>query len=165
MTGERVVLVDSRGEEWAERYAMLRERIAVILGDAQIEHIGSTSVPEMPAKDVVDVLVGVPSADVTGATALLEAAGFDVEGVRDGHAWLSIPHRDARTAVVHVVVHDDRQWQDRTDFRDLLRQSPAARDRYLAVKEQAAASAVDWGDYTASKADIVTTLLAEYRAQ
>ncbi|MDR2996744.1 MAG: GrpB family protein [Microbacterium sp.] len=165
MTVERVVLVDSRGGEWADRYAVLRGHITALLSDVPIEHIGSTSVPGMPSKDVVDVLVGVACGDVAAAASRLEAAGFDLEGARDGHAWLSSPHRAARTAVVHVVIHDGRQWRDRLDFRDLLRCSPEARDRYLAVKERAAALATGWGEYTAFKADTVTTLLAEYRAQ
>lgn len=164
MTGERVALVDSRFAEWAARYSTLHERIAALLGPTPIEHIGSTAVPELPAKDVVDVMVGVPTADVAASSARLEAAGFDLEGERDGHAWLSLPHRRSRAAVVHVVVHGGNQWQDRLDFRNLLRRSAEARARYLSVKERAAALATGWGDYTASKADIVSTLLAEQRA-
>ncbi|REJ05520.1 NUDIX domain-containing protein [Microbacterium bovistercoris] len=158
MTGERVVLVLSRFDEWAERYGTLRERIAATLGAVPIEHIGSTSVPELPAKDVIDVLIGVPSGRISATVALLVADGFDLEGERDGHAWLSLPNREARTAVVHVVIDGSRQWRDRVDFRDLLRRSSDARARYLAVKERAAVQATGWGDYTASKAEIVAEL-------
>ncbi|MDK1329015.1 GrpB family protein [Arthrobacter sp. zg-Y1143] len=54
-----VVLVPSRYSEWVAMPAEMAVRIRRQVPDAQVEHIGSTSVPDLPAKDVVDLLVGV----------------------------------------------------------------------------------------------------------
>lgn len=127
---------------------------------ARIEHIGSTAVPGLPGKDVVDVMLGVDRQLVDDTVVALSTGGFDVEGQRAGHGWLSWPHRCARQVVVHVVALDGSQWNDRLAFRDLLRTDPGARARYLAVKRAAAADSTGWGDYTAFKAPVVTELLS-----
>lgn len=159
--GDRVQLVRARSEEWAARYTAIAARIANVLPDAELRHIGSTAVAGFESKDVVDVLVGVHAVAVADAANLLSASGFDLEGKRSEHAWLSSPDRRDRSAVIHVVIHFGDQWHRRVAFRDLLRRDPAARRRYLAVKRAAAAAADDWGDYTARKASVVSELLNE----
>lgn len=161
--GQLVELVEGLDEEWRERYAALEVRIRSLFPDAGIEHIGSTSVPGFIAKDVVDVLVGVPPGDVVEAAEALRKTGMDLEGLRPDHAWLCLPSRSTRTAVVHVVEHGGGQWQDRLDFRDLLRASPDARVSYLAVKQELADGTTSWGAYTAGKADTVRALLERAR--
>lgn len=163
MSEQRVALVDSRPHLWRTRFERLRARIAATVPDAVVEHIGSTAVIGLPAKDVVDVLVGVAEGRVESVVEVLVAAGWDLEGMRAGHAWLSVPRRNERTAVAHVVVLDGAEWRDRLDFRDLLRNSDEARSRYLQTKRTAAVQADGWGEYTAMKAAIVSDLLRRSR--
>lgn len=156
-----VTLVDSRYEEWARRFAGMAALFAPVVPGADIEHIGSTAVPDLPAKDVVDLLVGVEAADAVVPTArLLQAAGFDLEGEREHHSWLSAPDRHHRAYVLHVVARGSRSWNRRLAFRDLLRADAGARQRYLRVKEEAARSAQSWDDYTRAKSAVVEALLA-----
>jgi GrpB-like predicted nucleotidyltransferase (UPF0157 family) len=157
--GEYVELVEPRPDEWAQRCAMVSGRIARIVPDAVLEHIGSTAVPGFPAKDVVDVLVGVEAELVAEAAERLADDGFDLEGARPTHCWLSLPDRTSRTVVVHVMEADGTQWRGRVAFRDILIQDPAARAEYLAVKKAAARATDDWGEYTMSKAETVRKLL------
>ncbi|MEH0109563.1 GrpB family protein [Tersicoccus sp. MR15.9] len=152
-------LVPSRVAEWAERYAAIAPVVAGIVPDAHIEHIGSTAVPGILAKDVVDVLVGVAEADVQRTAAALADTGFDLEGVRPGHCWLSMPDRTARHCIIHVVGFDGTRWAARLAFRDRLRSDPVARAEYQKVKVEAADKAQGWGDYTAAKYPTVAKLL------
>ena len=160
----QVELVASRAEEWGERFRAMRLRLSLLLPFAAVEHIGSTSIPKLPAKDVVDVLIGVTASNVEDAVGVLVRAGFDREGSRDGHAWLSWPNRRQREYVLHVVELGSTHWVERLAFRDLLRDSGDLRTRYLAVKRAAAEQAHDWGEYTARKADIVREILKEGQA-
>ncbi|HLT84438.1 MAG TPA: GrpB family protein [Phototrophicaceae bacterium] len=157
---QTVRLVPSRHEEWRLRYTEAAARLAVLLPGAHLEHIGSTAVPGLPAKDVVDVLVGVDAADVVEVAHLLRDAGLDLEGALVHHCWLSAPDRRARTVVVHVVEHGGRAWTRRLTFRDLLRRDADARQRYLRVKEAAARDSVGWDDYTQAKTQVVADLLS-----
>ncbi|HLT85264.1 MAG TPA: GrpB family protein [Phototrophicaceae bacterium] len=161
--GQRVSLVASRHAEWAARFGELVARLEDLVPGAVVEHIGSTSVPGLPAKDVVDVLVGVAAADVEPVARRFAAAGLDLEGTRAHHCWLSLPDRTARTAVVHVVEHGGRAWDNRVSFRDLLRRDAAARQAYLRVKEDAARQTENWDDYTQAKTAVVAELLAAAR--
>lgn len=154
-----VALVPSRHEEWCLRYAEVAGRLSALLPDARLEHIGSTAVPGLPAKDVVDVLVGVDAADVVDVAHRLREEGLDLEGELAHHCWLSLPHRRSRTCVVHVVAHGGRAWTRRVAFRDLLRRDPDARERYLRVKQAAARDADGWDAYTRAKTQVVADLL------
>ena len=158
-----VVLVPSRHAEWARMAAAMAGRIRGLVPDAQVEHIGSTAVPGLPAKDVVDLLIGVAADRIPDTVAQLAAAGFDLEGERPGHAWLSWPSRSARTHVLHVVETGGTAWTRRVAFRDLLRRNPQARERYLAAKRAAAAGSAGWDDYTQAKTPVVSELLAGLR--
>ena len=154
-----VTLVECRPADWNRRFEVLRSQLQGIVPNALIEHIGSTAVPDLPSKDVVDVLVGVDHDHVAETASLLSDHEFDLEGQRAGHSWLSWPHRQERTVVVHVVEAEGQEWHERVAFRDLLRSDSGARARYLSVKRAAAADATGWGEYTARKAGIVTALL------
>lgn len=82
--------MDSRPDEWAARFLAIHEEVRGILGaDPRIEHIGSTAVPGLSAKDVVDVLIGVEPDAVAPTTPILAEHGFDRDGQRDGHGWLA----------------------------------------------------------------------------
>lgn len=139
-----------------EMVSIIREQITGV----HLEHIGSTAVPDLPAKDVVDLLVGVEAARVQAVALQLASGGFDFEGERDHHCWLSFPSRLARAYVIHVVEHGSRQWNRRIAFRDLLRSDRNARDQYLKTKLEAAKSTNNWDDYTQSKTSVVSSLLS-----
>ena len=156
---ESVTLVASRFEEWGRRFAVVAARLEELVPGARLEHIGSTAVPDLPAKDVVDVLVGVAGPDVVPTARRLAARGLDLEGERAHHCWLSSPGRAGREVVVHVVEHGGRAWARRVAFRDLLREDAGARRDYLAVKERAARSARGWDEYTQAKSGVVADLL------
>ncbi|WP_024803898.1 dephospho-CoA kinase [Nocardia sp. BMG51109] len=136
---------------WEAQAGRLVARLALACGAAarRIDHIGSTAVPGLPAKDVLDIQVTV--ADLAAADELreaLEEAGFprigyttdDPKPGTDPALWDKRIHVSAdpgRPANVHLRVDGwpNQQWA--LAFRDWLRSDPAAREEYLAVKRKA----------------------------
>lgn len=161
-SAQRVTLVASEHKEWARSAAEMAGELLALLPRAKIEHIGSTSVPELSAKPVIDLAVGVAADEVVLSTRKLARHGFDAEGERAGHAWLSYPDRSARAFVIHIVEFQGERWSKRLRFRDILRTDERSREEYLAVKEEAAASANGWGEYTRAKASVVAEILARH---
>lgn len=158
---ERVTLVSSEHEHWTRLAARMATLISEHLGPEAVEHIGSTAVPGMPAKPVVDLAVGVPAERVLRSAKKLASCGFDLEGELPGHAWLSYPDRSARSFVIHVFDVQGAEWGRRLRFRDILIAEDRQRAKYLAVKHQAAAVAEGWGEYTRAKAAVVAEILGD----
>lgn len=144
------VLVPYR-PEWAPSAARLIARIRHLLGPVRVDHIGSTAVPGLPAKDVIDLQVAVP--DLTAAdgfAAVLGAGGFPlVPGIRhddphpgapdvdDGSGWEKRLHANADPGLgvnLHLRAVQAPNWQWALRFRDWLRSDAAARESYLDVK-------------------------------
>lgn len=155
-----VFLVPSRHSEWTQMATEMMINIREQVTEVHLEHIGSTAVPGLPAKDVVDLLVGVKAARIQVVARQLASTGFDLEGERDHHCQLSFPSRVARAYVIHVMEYGSRPWDRRIAFRDLLRSDANARAQYLKTKIDAAKSANNWDDYTQSKTSVVSTLLS-----
>ena len=152
-----IVIADS-DPAWPRRFAVERERIAGALGDRamRIEHIGSTAVPGLAAKPIVDILVEVARLD---DAAPLENAGYVLRVREDDH-------RMFRTAALDVHVH---VWPSghpdiaaQLAFRDRLRASPEDRAAYEALKRELASR--DWPDMN-HYADAKGKLIREIRAR
>ncbi|APA97643.1 dephospho-CoA kinase [Nocardia seriolae] len=154
-------LVDSN-PEWPVQAQRLIARLAMVCGgDALgIEHIGSTSVPGLPAKDVIDLQISVASLEVADALRdRLTGAGFPrVEHITgdnpkptaadpmglDTALWAKRLHGNAdpgRLANIHVRVAGSPGQRFALDFRDRLRSDASARAEYVEVKRAAEAKA------------------------
>lgn len=137
----------------------MKVRLLEHLTNATIEHIGSTSVPGLPAKPVVDLAVGVSPEAVSSSARQLALLGFDLEGERADHAWLSFPDRSCRAFVIHLFDIRGEEWTKRLRFRDILLTDASSRAKYLSAKRAAAASTNGWGDYTKAKSAVVAEIL------
>lgn len=157
---EPVVLAASQHERWARAAAEMILSLSAQLPHAEIAHIGSTSVPGFPAKPVIDLAVGVSADEVAIVSRTLAGHGFDLEGERAGHSWLSHPNRSARAFVIHIFEFQGEEWIKRLRFRDILRTHAESREKYLAVKRAAAAQTTGWGAYTRAKSAAVAEILA-----
>lgn len=146
---------------WPAAYARLRDRLVAALGERllAVGHIGSTSVPGLAAKPVVDVDVTVAdSADEASWLPDLEAAGL-VLAVREP-AWEQ--HRCLRgtdpTANVHVWSPGAQEPQRHVLLRDRLRTHATERDAYGRLKQEVAARGLDVVAYGDAKAGWVYDL-------
>lgn len=153
---------------WLEAGDALRSRVAAALGGLveDVQVIGSSSVLGLLAKPIVDLAVGIAVAEaLTPVTTRLEADGWIYRGDagdQGGHVFVLESRPWHRVANLHVVPHDGAQWRAYLRFRDLLRRSPQARDRYEAVKlELAERRPVDRRAYTNGKTAVVTSLVDE----
>ena len=130
--------------DWPRQYDALAGRIREALGwrVLQLEHVGSTAVPGLPAKPVIDIdlTVADPGREQDYVPAL-EAAGFRLR-IREpwwhGHRVL---RADEPPCNLHVFGFDSPELIKHRIFRDWLRGNPGDRDRYAAIKRQAAADA------------------------
>lgn len=150
---------------WAARFDLLREEYAGALDRAgvpveAIEHVGSTAVPGLAAKPIIDIDIVVKAEHVEAASAVLVALGFDLRGE------LGIPQRWAfyepeRLAGTHtyVVVAASLSLRNHLAVRDVLRKDAVLRDEYSAVKRHVAARAGDIDEYGAGKDFMVQRLL------
>ncbi|MCC8244888.1 dephospho-CoA kinase [Saccharothrix luteola] len=134
-------------ETWPVQAARVAARIRLAAGGRTVEHIGSTSVPGLAAKDVLDFQLGVTSlAEAAELEEALAQAGFPFLGdaedsVRyegdapeDWHKRLHAGADPGRRVNLHVRVEDGPAWNWALRFRDWLRADAAARDEYAAVK-------------------------------
>lgn len=126
-----------------------------------IERMGSTAVPGLAAKPVIDILGGVASmAAARALVALLCAEGYTASAKFNAsladRQWLMRWAGGHRTHHLHLVVHGGPAWAQRLRFRDALRADPALAARYAGLKaELAARHPGDRDAYTAAKTAFV----------
>ncbi len=161
--------------EWPRSFGQIREELTAAIGSLspEIEHIGSTSVPGLGAKPIIDILVGVcKEKHLEEVIAPLIDCGYiyfekynaDMPYRRlflrqktdprtqslpsviteDMEIPTAIHEHDQRSAHIHVLVYDTEHWLRHIAFRDYLRSHPDTRERYQAIKE--ALSLREWAD-------------------
>ena len=159
----RIEIVDY-DPAWVAKFEEHASAIRQALGPiaTRIEHIGSTSVPELAAKPIGDILVVVPDpADEASYLPALEAAGYELR-VREPdfheHRMLRTTARDVH---VHVYSPDSREVSRVLSFRDRLRSRPEHRRLYERTKR--ALAVLDWADmdeYAGAKTEVIEEILA-----
>ena len=130
---------------------------------ADIEHVGSTAVPGLAAKPVIDIMVPVESLEASrGSIAAASHAGYIYWPYKaDVMHWLCKPSAAHRTHHLHVVPFGSPLWFDRLRFRDALRGDPELAQRYAELKLRLAKRyRYDREAYTEGKSDFVTAVLA-----
>ena len=157
-----IVAADPR---WPALFAAERDAIARVLAPWLVgvpEHIGSTAVPGLAAKPVIDIMAPVASLDasreaIAAASALQYLhAPYQAEVMH----WFCKPSPALRTHHLHLVPLGSALWHDRLAFRDALRQDAALRDAYVQLKRTLAVQhAGDRDAYTAAKGPFVAHVL------
>ncbi len=137
---------------------------AVTLGGAvAIEHVGSTSVPGLPAKPILDIALALADALTAPTIDRLTAIGYidcGDKGGDGGHLLVKESSPGVRTVHLHVVAHGDDNWRAYMIFRDALRRCPPLRDAYAALKRHLAAQLPDDRPrYTASKHGFIQSVM------
>jgi GrpB-like predicted nucleotidyltransferase (UPF0157 family) len=166
MSDEPVILVDY-DPAWRDRFREQAARLTAILQPwlaAPVEHVGSTAVPGLRAKPVVDILAPVVSlARAQAAIADLTADGWlfwPDDPNRDYRMWFLRPKPEARTHHLHVIQHDHPAAHAERAFCDALRADPLLREAYAALKERLAAQhRTDRDAYTDAKSDFIRSVL------
>jgi GrpB-like predicted nucleotidyltransferase (UPF0157 family) len=158
----RVTLVE-HDPRWAERFAARAAELRRVLGGRArlVEHVGSTSVPGLVAKPIVDIVVGIDDPDDEPAyLSDLEAVGYDLRVRGPQHRCLRIGEPD-EPVNLHCYPPDHAETRKYLVFRDRLRASAADRERYAAVKRELAQR--EWRDinyYAEAKGPVIREILA-----
>ena len=153
---------------WPAVFDIERGRLLEIFGaDAVlVEHVGSTAVPGLGAKPIIDILLGAPTLAVVDR--------HIPQLVETGYRYVqeferAIPERRYLVKVqghpghfhLHAVVYDTPFWRDHLAFRDILRDDPGLAVRYWRLKSALAARhRNDRAAYTEGKAEFIKNALA-----
>ncbi|MHC4956811.1 MAG: phosphoribosylanthranilate isomerase [Planctomycetota bacterium] len=148
---------------WPARFVSERERLSAALPGARIEHIGSTSVPGLWAKPIIDILVGVPRLQALDIGAVQDRGYRYIREHEDqlpDRRLFVRPMRRPGTVHVHAVETDSPFWRDHLKFRGRLRADAGARARYADLKRGLAERfGGDRYGYTDAKSDFIRSLL------
>jgi GrpB-like predicted nucleotidyltransferase (UPF0157 family) len=134
-----------------------------------VEHIGSTAVPGLAAKPIIDLMAAVrdPGTVVTEASDTLAANGWCyVPEDLDGRPWRSfyVKPDDSgrhRQAHLHLIRAGHPRWSEQLAFRDALREDPDLASRYADLKRQLSAEHPDDREgYTDAKAEFIAAVLS-----
>lgn len=146
---------------WPAAFEQERVILDHVLGSSVtggIHHVGSTAVPGLPAKPIIDILVGIEK---------LESARVHIEPLASLHyvyapyrademLWFCKPSPAARTHHLHLVPTSSGRFRAELAFRDYLRQHAECAEAYANLKQELAVRfAHDREAYTAAKADFV----------
>jgi len=151
--------------EWSSLYEDEKARLETILVGlpAVFEHVGSTAIPGLEAKPIIDVALGIPAMDRAEEYFLrMEPHGYSDLGfpAGDDDRLLTRGPEECRTHYIHVVEYEGRKWQEYILFRDYMRNHPAARAAYARLKETLAGRFADEREkYTAGKHDFIRCII------
>lgn len=150
---------------WVPAFRQHRRRIlgALVALDVDVEHIGSTAVPGLAAKPIVDIVVAVP--DITAEEEYLDpllTAGYELRVREPGHRLVRTPTRDVH---VHVYERGDAAVDEYLLLRDHLRADADDRAVYEGVKRALISRQWDdMNDYADAKSEVILAIKARARA-
>ena len=155
-------------QSWEQAFSELADDMHKLIGASirAIDHVGSTAVPGMPAKPIIDVDITLASlADIPAASAVLTASGYEPRGNRyDDDVWAFMKHDRKPKQRIYLCPPENETHRRRLIFRDYLRAHKDVAAAYAALKQQLAAKFPNDGDrYTAEKRDFIETVVARAR--
>ena len=155
--------------EWRKTAGDTITLLQQLLGSAavDIQHVGSTAIPRIHAKPIIDIAVAVRRLhDIFPFASVLEQHDILLRGeIIAGEILFVIGNEAMRTHHIHVVEWNGKQWNDYINFRDFLNTHPEKAMLYDACKQELAAQFPDDRNrYTAGKAETIRRLLQEAEA-
>ena len=166
------IVVSDYDPAWPGWFDTVRRRVWSAIPDVavRIDHVGSTAVPGLAAKPIIDIDIVVASEDQVGTVIeRLATVGYRWRGDLGvvGREAFDARHADGLPRHhLYVVVENNRAHLDHVLLRDLLRDDAEARERYAALKRRNAQLAnSDMDVYVAAKATFVAELLTRARAE
>ncbi|MEH7441782.1 GrpB family protein [Bacillus sp. JJ1122] len=164
MTRRRVEVIPYQ-EEWKQLFENEKECLKNIFhpNNVDIHHIGSTSVPGLSAKPIIDILLAADKlADIDQATAQIVTAGYEAKGENGipGRRYFQKSDKNGiRKVHLHAFVKGSHELQRHLVFRDYLFEHPEEAKKYAAIKEKAAEKyEYDIESYIAEKSPLVKEL-------
>ncbi|MFW5709601.1 MAG: GrpB family protein [Chloroflexota bacterium] len=171
MNTSGVIVVDYR-PQWAQQFEHERTRLMATLADRVIDivHVGSTAVPGLAAKPVIDMMAGVGSLetfDAANSAAQMAQLGYlyhpEHEDTMPERRYFTAGHDNPEHPVgrwfqLHLVEQVSDFWTRHLIFRDYLRTHPAERDAYGLFKKQLAPAHTSTFAYSEAKSEFIARL-------
>jgi GrpB-like predicted nucleotidyltransferase (UPF0157 family) len=150
---------------WPEQFRVEASKLADLLAPwlaTPVEHIGSTAVPGLAAKPILDMMAGVHDLhSARDAIPVLTSHGYRYGQHRPATLWF---HKDRNEGdleqALHLTEPGSSLWRERLAFRDALRADPLLANQYQELKERLAAESSDIAAYTADKREFIVQVLA-----
>lgn len=144
---------------WVSVFDTEAARIRAALPDVafEIDHIGSTAVPGLPAKAILDIAMRAAEPDEDRIVKVLVRLGYIDRGIRSGRLFIRLRDGDIRTHNLHLYRPEEPDYGEQIAFRDALRADHELRDRYALLKRELVDRLGDAGrrSYTEGKTDFV----------
>ena len=138
------VILDEYDSSWPSKFEEEKKHLLAIAGEwhfGSIEHVGSTAVPGMVAKPVIDVMFGVKTLeDSKPAIEVLVSHGYEYFPYKtEVMYWFCKPSHAFRTHHLHLIPFESPLWKERIQFRNLLRSDDKVASQYANLKRELAA--------------------------
>ncbi len=158
--------------QWPSLYEEEKRRISAALGNRmeQIEHFGSTAIPGLAAKPVIDIMIGVQRLDqAEECIPILESLGYtympELEAELPDRRFLWKEMASTQRYHIHLTQVHGPLWENPLAFRDYLREHPEEAERYGQLKADLAAQCgSDIGSYIQGKTAFVQQILDKAKA-
>jgi GrpB-like predicted nucleotidyltransferase (UPF0157 family) len=171
MTKEEQIKIVPYDPSWPEQYEAEKVLLFNLIGEwvvGGIHHVGSTSVPGLSSKPVIDIMVGVKNlSDSKHLIQLLEQLDYCYFPYKTEEMhWFCKPSPYKRTHHLHIIEYDSPNWKKRLAFRDYLRSHPEAKAEYQDLKIKMADFYKDDREaYTESKASLINRIIEKAMAK
>jgi GrpB-like predicted nucleotidyltransferase (UPF0157 family) len=160
-----VIVLYTHAPEWASQFARQASLISAALGDVllTVHHIGSTAIPPIAAKPVIDILAVVTSTSALDAvSSRLLALGYEAKGefgIPTRRYFRKDTAEGVRTHQLHAFAVGSPDIDRHLNFRDYLRAHPAEAQAYALLKQRLAAQSLDGHtNYTDGKSDFIRAI-------
>jgi GrpB-like predicted nucleotidyltransferase (UPF0157 family) len=158
-------LIHDYDPAWQDAYATEHKRVHAQVGPLieAIEHIGSTSVPRLAAKPLIDMMLAVRPGRLEQCIDPLRRLGYQRDQTGDFRWRIFLRRLDAQGQPTHhlsLTELGSPYWQDQLAFRDALRADPALATDYAELKRTLAAKHGRDVAYTQAKTDFIRRALA-----
>ena len=137
------IILSNYNPEWPLKFSQEKDFLMKVIRQylvGSIEHVGSTAVPGLTAKPVIDIMFGVKSLeDSKSAIKLLTKNGYNYFPYKkEVMHWFCKPSPSLRTHHLHLIPYESNLWKERIRFRDILRASAKTANQYVELKKELA---------------------------
>jgi len=168
MTWQQLVMaidLERYDPDWPEQFRVEASRLTELLAPwlaTPVEHIGSTSVPGLAAKPILDMMAGVHDLhSAEDAIPVLTSHGYRHGQHRPATLWFHKASTDSELErALHLTEPGSSLWRERLAFREALRADPLLARKYQDLKQRLASDSGDIAAYTAGKREFVVQVLA-----
>ena len=171
LTHKRPVVVEDYNPKWPLLYEEEKEKILSLLGSSAlgVEHIGSTSVPGLAAKPIIDIMVRMENLEhARDCIPLIESLGYryspEVEEVFTDRVYFWKGTEEVHIAHLALMEKTSPHWPNLIAFRDYLKNHPHEAKRYETLKKKLAEKYVSNPNlYANGKEEFVASILAKIK--